>query len=161
MWGNARHWSPLDTNAVSLIDFTTHSREIMLFLSEKRLIYAEGSEASRLTVHHGWNNVHQTIQSREVTVLSVALHPHRPVCQLFSVRERSRFTKIDHPDFGPSRAVVDKQQRAANHLSRKSWREKQERMRINETLHLLVFLLNPWAHFPLLRCTILRPNAPN
>lgn len=83
-----------------------------------RLISAEGSEPSRLTVHHGRNDVHQTIQSREVTVLSVALHPQRPVCQLFSVREGSRFTKIDHPDFGPSRAVVNKQQGAADHLSR-------------------------------------------
>lgn len=125
-WGGKQLWSPLDANTVSLTDFTTHSQEIMLFLSKKRVISAEGSEPSRLTVHHGWNDVHQTIQSKEVTVLSVALHPHRPVCQLFSIRERSRFTKIDHPNFGPSHAVVDKQQGAANHLSRQSWREKQE-----------------------------------
>lgn len=111
------------------------------FAKNWRLISAEHS---RLPVHHGWNDVHQTIQSKEVTVLSVALHPQRPVGQLVPVRQRSRFTEIDHPDFGPTRAVVDKQQGAANHLGRQSRREKQESMKTNKTLRVC---FKPWVQF--------------
>lgn len=113
-WGEKRDAEVLRLPTLSPGWISPH---IAVPLQQKRLISAEGWEPSRFTVHHGGNDVHQTVQSKEVPVLSVALHPLLPVCQLFSVRKRSGFTKIDHPDFGPARAVVDKQQGAADHLS--------------------------------------------
>lgn len=64
-------------------------------------------QTSRLSFHHGWNDVHQTVKSTQVTVLSVALHPRCPVGQFLPLGKRSGFPKIYHPHLGPSRAVVD------------------------------------------------------
>lgn len=86
---------------------------------------------SSLRVGHGHDDVQHAVQPVEVAVLAVALDPRRPVGQFVPLGERRGFPEVDHPDFGSSFAVVNKQQRAANHLQGHS--ETMGRLRGQET----------------------------
>lgn len=57
------------------------------------------------------------VKAIEVAVLTVALHPRRTVVQDLAFRQRCGFAKVYHPHFCPFVLVMDKKDRAANHLN--------------------------------------------
>lgn len=53
--------------------------------------------------------VQQVIKTEQVTILSVPFLPRRIVIQLLSTRQSSGLPKINQPDVGLSRVVMDEQ----------------------------------------------------
>lgn len=66
---------------------------------------------------HVGKNVYEVVKAIEVAVLTVALHPRDTVVQDLAFRQRGGFAKVYHPHFRPFVLVMDKKQRAANHLN--------------------------------------------
>ena len=58
----------------------------------------------------------EVVDSDEVAVLVVALHPRDTVLQHLAVTQVARLPEVDHPDVGFWGRIVHKEQRTANHL---------------------------------------------
>lgn len=71
---------------------------------------------SRRLRKHAAEDVYEVVQSQQVAVLPVALHPGSPVVQGLRGLQGDRLPEVDHPHSGFARGVVHKQQRAAHHL---------------------------------------------
>lgn len=82
-----------------------------------------GASLSRRLREHAAEDVYEVVQSPQVAVLPVALHPGSPVVQGPRLRQGNRLPKVDHPHSGLPRGVVHKQQGAAHDLQ---WRETGE-----------------------------------
>lgn len=57
-------------------------------------------------------------QTDEVAIFSAPFGPRDVMLELARVRQLGRLTKVYHPHTGPSVVVVDKEKRAADHLTR-------------------------------------------
>lgn len=71
---------------------------------------------SRHLREHAAEDVYEVVQSPQVAVLSVALHPCSPVVQSLRLWQGDRLPKVNHPHSGLPGGVVHKQQGAAHHL---------------------------------------------
>lgn len=78
---------------------------------------------------HTVENVYDVVQSPQVAILPVALHPGTPVVQGLRFHQGNRLPKVDHPHFGLSRGIMHKEQRAAHNLSETN-RRRQMRMKL-------------------------------
>lgn len=76
---------------------------------------------SRCLWKHTAEDVYEVVQSPQVAVLPVALHPGSPVVQSLRGRQRDRLPKVDHPHPGLPWGIMHKQQGAAHDLQ---WRNR-------------------------------------
>ena len=60
--------------------------------------------------------LYDVVEAAQVAVLVVAQSPWRPVRQLFTLVQRQHLREVDHPDVRHVAAVVEEEQRTANHL---------------------------------------------
>lgn len=65
---------------------------------------------------HTAEDVYEVVQSWQVAVLPVALHPGSPVVKGLRGGQRDRLPKVDHPHSGLPWGIVHKQQRTADNL---------------------------------------------
>lgn len=65
--------------------------------------------------------MYEVVQPPQVAVLPVALLPGDVVAQRVALGERRRLAKVNDPDLGVARVVVDEQQGAADDLRRRWW----------------------------------------
>ena len=73
---------------------------------------------SRAGGEHGTENVYEIVQTPQVAILVVALHPGGPVVQGEEGRQGHRLPKVYHPHTGLPRRIMHKQQGAAHHLGK-------------------------------------------
>lgn len=75
---------------------------------------------SRCVQEHAVEDVYEVVQSPQIAVLPVALHPGSPVVQGLRGWQGDRLSKVNHPHSGPPSGVVHKQKRATHNLSLKN-----------------------------------------
>lgn len=76
---------------------------------------------SRCLWQHAAEDVYEVVQSQQVAVLPVALHPGSPMVQGLGGQQRDRLPEVDHPHSGLPRGVMHEQQGAAHNLR---WRNR-------------------------------------